>query len=298
MSDVIQEDYILTLSNSSSVGKTGDLACLVKFRWSSDSPTTNFYYYGHVVKVRGQATIRRPSQRWEEVFNKEELNFGWDEWEPDHCLVSVGTIVKLYKFTSSPELTTWLESATVNNIEHKTRKTTKQKSVVLFFAFLMYIFPDKMYYLLFICCSVLLFAAPNTEIEFINDDGIFRPWFLLKRSTIAGLGLFAARDFTSDQPITKYLGETTDEEKTMHEWCNETWRCEYICKIGNNWVAPRLATTGKDRLEELLVAHYMNHSESPNCFVDKATGVVYTRHDIKRGAELTFNYNNSNSRKY
>jgi len=145
----------------------------------------------------------------------------------------------------------------------------------------------------------MLLRVQRQCVYICNDDGKFVPWFEKKQSNIpkAGSGLFAATDFKLDQVISKYLGERTTNVEKKNRWLEHPTRKQYIYQIGNIWVAPRIVCE-PNQLEDLLFAHYMNHSDSPNCQVDGNTGCVHTMYSIETGEELTINYNNSSSKEY
>ena len=42
--------------------------------------------------------------------------------------------------------------------------------------------------------------------------------------------------------------------------------------------------------KDYLFAHFFQHSNSPNCVVDRKTGIISARENIPRNTELTIKY--------
>ena len=132
---------------------------------------------------------------------------------------------------------------------------------------------------------------PNSndrDIMFLDDSGIWRAWFLVRKSTFvgAGAGLFAARSFQSGSVLTKYIGKTTTSSATKNKWLRDTATQDYVLELkavhGKPlWIIP----SGSG-----MYAHILNDEEEPNCEFDAKTGVISTIYDIKKNEELTLNY--------
>lgn len=112
------------------------------------------------------------------------------------------------------------------------------------------------------------------------------PRVIRRRSAISGWGVYALRPIPEDTRIVEYKGELVSQE--------EAWRREqrylprqriWLFTINTRWA--RDAAVGGN------VARYINHSCSPNCYVDlfgHHIWVIASR-DIRKGEELTYDYN-------
>ena len=49
------------------------------------------------------------------------------------------------------------------------------------------------------------------------------------------------------------------------------------------WVAPDLS-------KSYMYGHFLNHSDEPNCVVDKLSGIITTIYQVNKGEELTIDY--------
>jgi hypothetical protein len=305
--------------NSSLFGSKGDDAQLVVFEWVHGG-VSNFgrkhLYYGLVVgENNGRVDIVKPSQKWVNRFGS-TLLYGWVRCEAE-CTVSSHDIIKNFPFYmdykqlnelmtyvdleelvntgtnvlschSSPE---WLtDDFNINNISSNVKSTNRYPHFVYLVVsvFAVYYVPPLFFF-------VYLYLIKRCRHVYIRKDGQFVPWFVIKRSRIAGHGLFADTHFSPDQMVSKYLGEITDDCDIYTEWLEDKYRRQYICQIGQTWIAPKIVQSRSPILEDLLFAHYMNHSNNPNCHIDQKSGAVYTNYAIKKGDELTIDYNNKDS---
>ena len=106
-----------------------------------------------------------------------------------------------------------------------------------------------------------------------------RVW--VRKSRIAGLGLFAAQDIKKWTRILPYIGEKISKAESARRLAQGN---VYIFTFND-----RYDIDGKIRRN---TARYINHSCDPNCDVDittRAIWIVALRH-IRDGEELTYNY--------
>ena len=45
-----------------------------------------------------------------------------------------------------------------------------------------------------------------------------------------------------------------------------------------------------EQSKDYLFGHFFQHSDSPNCVVDRKTGIISARENIRRNTELTIKY--------
>jgi len=334
---MIAEDYDLPIGSpgrySSIRGIKGSEPCLISYHWKFDK-ADNYglrqVYYGHIISHKnGQVSIVRPSPKWSKLLSKDVMH-GWEDATTRYTMSS-NYILRSYDYNmpksklrdlrkavnpsvqhhlpvpQSQEPITWMTTASCLNIRDTVRTHTSYSRIygaVLFFIVGMYtagcnVSAMPVFLLPCVLVIAMLLRVQRQCVYICNDDGKFVPWFEKKQSNIpkAGSGLFAATDFKLDQVISKYLGERTTNVEKKNRWLEHPTRKQYIYQIGNIWVAPRIVCE-PNQLEDLLFAHYMNHSDSPNCQVDGNTGCVHTMYSIETGEELTINYNNSSSKEY
>lgn len=109
----------------------------------------------------------------------------------------------------------------------------------------------------------------------------------VKRSPLAGLGVFTSRDVPKGTLLLEYLGE-----RITHEEAGERY---YAAKEPDAFVL--LFTVDRKVVIDGGVggraARYVNHSCEPNCEADEIGGRIFITaiRDIAAGAELTYDYN-------
>ncbi len=107
-----------------------------------------------------------------------------------------------------------------------------------------------------------------------------------RRSRIHGWGVYATRTITKNTRIIDYAGEKISNQESLrrerryirngHIWCFKlTNRTVIDAGVGGN------------------IARYINHSCSPNCYIDIKKGIIWIRAArlITRGEELSYDYN-------
>jgi len=117
-----------------------------------------------------------------------------------------------------------------------------------------------------------------------------RPRLIRRRSPISGWGVYTASPIAEDTPIVEYKGQLVSQA--------EAWRREqrylprqriWIFDINTRWA--RDAGLGGN------IARYINHACHPNCYIEVVHHSIWilASRDIKRGEELTYDYNTHGS---
>ena len=112
------------------------------------------------------------------------------------------------------------------------------------------------------------------------------PKIARRRSTVQGLGVFAAEPIRRNARIIDYAGELLRNDAECERREEEYLRdgCIWIFRVNRAW--SRDANVGGN------IARFINHSCTPNCrfeVVDKTIWIKAKR-AIKRGEELTYDY--------
>lgn len=112
------------------------------------------------------------------------------------------------------------------------------------------------------------------------------PKIARRRSTVQGLGVFAAEPIRRNARIIDYAGELLRNDAECERREEEYLRdgCIWIFRVNRAW--SRDAAVGGN------IARFINHSCTPNCrfeVVDKTIWIKASR-DIRRGEELTYDY--------
>ena len=122
----------------------------------------------------------------------------------------------------------------------------------------------------------------------------------LKEGKDRGLGVFAARKFADGDIVTRWIGETAAvNSRKANSWVgkrSKSWKKDYTFAQGtgkNHLVYAPACDKKKDIYGDALffAAHLINHSDEPNCQVDKKTMELHALYDIAKREELTINYN-------
>lgn len=105
----------------------------------------------------------------------------------------------------------------------------------------------------------------------------------VKRSN-AGLGLYAARDFSRGETVIEYVGERI---RGSHERSNL-----YIFRVDKKW-----DIDGSPRWNK---ARYINHSCKPNCEAVNDDGRIFivAKRKISAGEELAYDYGEEYFKEY
>jgi hypothetical protein len=126
----------------------------------------------------------------------------------------------------------------------------------------------------------------NREVYFLDDNNRWRHWLDKQKSSIAGFGIFAARLFRPGEICTRYMGKKTSSVAVSKRMLKKSKGYVFKFQTSNNkemWVAPDLS-------KSYMYGHFLNHSNEPNCVVDKLSGIITTIYQINKGDELTIDY--------
>lgn len=111
-----------------------------------------------------------------------------------------------------------------------------------------------------------------------------RDFIRVGRSRIQGKGVFAKRKIPKGTRIIEYLGERVEVSRFLVEISEGKPASIYAFRLNDSIIIDG-ACGGNE-------ARFINHSCEPNCeayvFDDRA--YIYANRDIKRGEELTFDY--------
>jgi hypothetical protein len=112
------------------------------------------------------------------------------------------------------------------------------------------------------------------------------------QSGVAGLGVFARGDIPVGTFLVEYVGEVIDRDEYVRRkrmYLQQGRTNTYFMDLGGGFTIDALAQGG--------IGRFFNHSCDPNCEVQKwmvdgrPTIGLFSRRDIERGTELTFDYN-------
>jgi hypothetical protein len=126
----------------------------------------------------------------------------------------------------------------------------------------------------------------NREVWFLDDNKRWQHWLDKKKSTIAGHGIFAARLLKPGAICTRYMGKRTSSEKASKKMFKKSKGYVFKFRTKNHtdmWVAPDLD-------KSYMYGHYLNHSNEPNCAVDRISGIITTIYKVRKGEELLIDY--------
>ena len=107
-----------------------------------------------------------------------------------------------------------------------------------------------------------------------------------KRSKLHGYGVFADETINKNKRIIDYAGELIDNrqsEKREDRYLSKG--CIWVFRVSWKW--SRDAAVGGN------IARFINHSCTPNCWIDVVDKTIWVRasRKIRKGEELTYDYN-------
>jgi SET domain-containing protein len=109
-----------------------------------------------------------------------------------------------------------------------------------------------------------------------------------RRSRIAGWGVYATERIPKNKRIIHYAGEKITHKESLAREAKYLEKGRIWCfTLNNRWVID--AGVGGN------IARFINHSCSPNCYVQIMDGVIWIRasRTIRKGEELSYDYNTS-----
>ena len=107
-----------------------------------------------------------------------------------------------------------------------------------------------------------------------------------KRSKLHGHGVFAEETINKNKRIIDYAGELiSNRQSERREDRYLAKGCIWVFRVNRNW--SRDANVGGN------VARFVNHSCTPNCWIEVAGKTIWIRasRTIRKGEELTYDYN-------
>jgi len=114
-----------------------------------------------------------------------------------------------------------------------------------------------------------------------------RQLYFVRRSSIHGRGVFAARKIPKGTRVIEYKGErvTHREVDRRYAHVDDSDNHTFLFEIDEKWVID--AGVGGN------AARWINHGCKPNCETVEEDGRIYIEsiRDIRRGEELTYDYN-------
>ena len=122
-----------------------------------------------------------------------------------------------------------------------------------------------------------------------------RKWLIKKLSGIpnSGFGVFSARPFQVGDVISKYIGITANVNTKAGKKKAKEW--EPLSSLHRQY--RMILQSGKKNImvagepnKDYLFGHFFQHSNSPNCVVDRKTGIISALQNITRNTELTIKY--------
>ena len=107
-----------------------------------------------------------------------------------------------------------------------------------------------------------------------------------RKSKIQGWGVFATETITKNTRIVDYAGEKIPNKESLKR------EARYL-KQGHIWCFKLTSRTAVDGHVGGNVSRFINHSCTPNRWVEIKDGVIWIRASktIRKGAELVYNYN-------
>ena len=118
----------------------------------------------------------------------------------------------------------------------------------------------------------------------VNDRQL--PHIIRRRSRVHGYGVFAAEPIAKNTRIIDYAGElirNSDSPAREERYLAEG--CIWVFRVNRYW--------SRDANVNGNVARFINHSCTPNCWVDVVDKTIWIRaaRRIEPGEELTYDYN-------
>jgi SET domain-containing protein len=112
------------------------------------------------------------------------------------------------------------------------------------------------------------------------------PHIRRRRSTLHGWGVFAAEPINKNTRIIDYAGELITNRQS------ERREDRYLRK-GRIWVFRVNRAWSRDAAVGGNIARFINHSCTPNCWVEIVDQTIWIRaaREIRAGEELTYDYN-------
>ena len=107
-----------------------------------------------------------------------------------------------------------------------------------------------------------------------------------KKSKLHGYGVVAEETINKNKRIIDYAGELINNRQSERREDRYLSKgCIWVFRVNRNW--SRDANVGGN------VARFVNHSCTPNCWIEVADKTIWIRasRTIRKGEELTYDYN-------
>jgi SET domain-containing protein len=131
------------------------------------------------------------------------------------------------------------------------------------------------------------FTSQRDRVSFSRmPTSVSFPKIRRKRSKLHGFGVFADQTINKNKRIIDYAGELiSNKQSESREDRYLKKGCIWVFRVNRNW--SRDAAVGGN------VARFINHSCTPNCWIEVADKTIWVRasRTIRKGEELTYDYN-------
>lgn len=121
----------------------------------------------------------------------------------------------------------------------------------------------------------------------LNGAKRAKPLYFVRRSTIHGRGVFAARKIAKGTRVIEYKGQRVTHEEVDRRYADidENDNHTFLFEVDDEWVI--------DAGVRGNAARWINHGCSPNCETVEEDGRIYIEatRDIRAGEELMYDYN-------
>jgi SET domain-containing protein len=112
------------------------------------------------------------------------------------------------------------------------------------------------------------------------------PKIARRKSVLQGYGVFAQQTITKNTRVIDYAGELIRNNKAAEAREDRYMRqdCVWVFRINRAW--------SRDGNVDGNIARFINHSCSPNCWIDIVGKTIWIRaaRTIRAGEELTYDY--------
>ena len=123
--------------------------------------------------------------------------------------------------------------------------------------------------------------------QHVNGTRRTKALYFVRKSSIHGRGVFAARKIPKGTRVIEYKGQrvTHKEVDRRYAHVDESDNHTFLFEIDDEWVIDA-GISGN-------AARWINHGCKPNCETVEEDGRIYveTIRDVQRGEELTYDYN-------
>jgi uncharacterized protein len=115
---------------------------------------------------------------------------------------------------------------------------------------------------------------------------VILPKIKRRRSKLHGYGVFAGEPINKNKRIIDYAGQLISNKQSVNREDRYLRKgCIWVFRVNRAW--------SRDANVDGNLARFINHSCTPNCWVDVVDKTIWIRaaRNIKPGEELTYDYN-------